>query len=168
MNQDIFIVIEHLRRKVSDISYMMLAAAHDLAHDTGGKIVAVLLGHNAQELVHNLKTDQVLYSDHPSLADFNPEAYQKALTGIIDEYKPKAVLLDLNTYLALTDIQEDIIQPGYIDSLYKELADLTGIIRVLNYECIINEENISEDTIASKEQAIYKYMQISKSLGILK
>lgn len=35
--------------------------------------------------------------------------------------KPKAVLLDLNTYLELTDIQEDIIQPGYIDSLYKEL-----------------------------------------------
>lgn len=34
---------------------------------------------------------------------------------------PKAVLIDLNTYLELTDIQEDIIQPGYIDSLYKEL-----------------------------------------------
>lgn len=35
--------------------------------------------------------------------------------------KPKAVLVDLNTYLQLTDIQEDVIQPGYIDSLYKEL-----------------------------------------------
>ena len=34
---------------------------------------------------------------------------------------PKAVLIDLNTYLELTDIKEDIIQPGYIDSLYKEL-----------------------------------------------
>lgn len=36
--------------------------------------------------------------------------------------KPKAILLDLNTYLQLVDIQEDIIQPGYIDSLYEELA----------------------------------------------
>lgn len=35
--------------------------------------------------------------------------------------QPKAILLDLNTYLELTDIQEDVIQPGYIDSLYKEL-----------------------------------------------
>lgn len=35
--------------------------------------------------------------------------------------KPKAVLIDLNTYLQLTDIQEDTIQPGYVDSLYKEL-----------------------------------------------
>ncbi len=35
--------------------------------------------------------------------------------------KPKMILLDLDTYLQLTDIQEDIIQPGYINSLYKEL-----------------------------------------------
>lgn len=36
--------------------------------------------------------------------------------------KPKAILLDLNTYLELTDIQEDVIQPGYINSLYEELG----------------------------------------------
>ncbi len=35
--------------------------------------------------------------------------------------QPKMVLVDLNTYLQLTDIQEDTIQPGYIDSLYQEL-----------------------------------------------
>ena len=38
--------------------------------------------------------------------------------------KPKAVLLDLNTYLELVDIQEDTIQPGYIDSLYHELEQV--------------------------------------------
>lgn len=35
--------------------------------------------------------------------------------------QPKAILLDLNTYLELKDIQEDVIQPGYINSLYEEL-----------------------------------------------
>jgi hypothetical protein len=30
MNQDIYVVIEHLRNQVSDISFVMLAAAHDL------------------------------------------------------------------------------------------------------------------------------------------
>ena len=77
MNQDIFVAIEHLRGKVSDISYIMLAAAHDLAHSSSGKVVAILLGHNDQELAGNLKSDQVLYADHSSLIDFNPEAYQK-------------------------------------------------------------------------------------------
>jgi prevent-host-death family protein len=34
---------------------------------------------------------------------------------------PKAVLLDINTYLELTDAKEDVIEPEYIDSLYREL-----------------------------------------------
>lgn len=92
MSQDIYVVVEHLRGKVSDISYIMLAAGYDLANSTGGKVVAILLGHDAQDLAGDLKADQVLYADHTSLADFNPEAYQKVLVGIIDENKPRAVL----------------------------------------------------------------------------
>lgn len=38
--------------------------------------------------------------------------------------QPKAILLDLNTYLELKDIQEDVIQPGFISSLYKELEEV--------------------------------------------
>lgn len=65
--------------------------------------------------------------------------FRRELTEILDEMsgksdrlvitqhgKPKAILLDLTTYLELTDIQEDVIQPGYIDSLYKELEKVKG------------------------------------------
>src|SRR4030043_12215 len=97
MNQDIFVTIEHLRGKVSEISYIMLAAARDLAQGTGGKVVAIVLGQNAQSLTSNFNADQVLYVDHPLLKDFNPEAYQKTLTGIIDEYKPRAVIFGPTT-----------------------------------------------------------------------
>jgi electron transfer flavoprotein alpha subunit len=97
MNQDIFVVIEHLRGTVSDISYMMLAAAHDLAHSTGGKVMAVLLGHNSQALAGNLRADQVLYADHASLSDFNPDAYQKTLAVMIDQVKPRAVFFGQTT-----------------------------------------------------------------------
>jgi len=51
--------------------------------------------------------------------------------------------------------------------ILKEIADLTGVIRVLEYAGIINGEDVSENAIASKERVVYKYMQISKSLGIL-
>ena len=37
MNQDIFVVIEHLRGQVADISYVMLAAARELAQWSGGQ-----------------------------------------------------------------------------------------------------------------------------------
>jgi electron transfer flavoprotein alpha subunit len=92
MNQDIFVTIEHLRGNVAEISYVMLAAARELAQGTGGKVIAIVLGQNAQGMAHALNADQVLYGEHPLLSEFNPEAYQKALAGIIDEHKPRAVL----------------------------------------------------------------------------
>jgi len=97
MNQDIFVAIEHLRGKVSDISYIMLAAARVLAQTTGGKVVAILLGKDAQSLASKFNADTVLYVDHPLLLDFNPEDYQKTLTGIIDEYRPRAVFFGQTT-----------------------------------------------------------------------
>jgi electron transfer flavoprotein alpha subunit len=117
MSQDIFVVVEHLRGQVADISYVMLAAARELAKGIGGNVVAVLLGHNAEGLAGNpsaglrqaqsgsspvpaalaqagqcLAADQVLYLDHPALADFTSDAYQKALAGLIGEKQPRAVL----------------------------------------------------------------------------
>jgi electron transfer flavoprotein alpha subunit len=92
MNQDIFVTIEHLRGNVAEISYIMLAAAHELAQGTGGKVIAIILGQNARGLANSLNADQVFYGEHPLLSEFNPEAYQKALAGIIVEHKPRAVL----------------------------------------------------------------------------
>jgi len=93
MNQDIYVIVEHLRGQVADISYVMLAAARLLAQGTGGKVVAVILGHNAREQVVGLGADQVLYLDHPSLAEFTSDAYLKALAGLISENAPRVVLL---------------------------------------------------------------------------
>ena len=92
MNQDIYVVIEHLRGQVTDISFVMLAAARTVAQGTGGEVVGILLGHNAQELANNLSVDRVDYLDHPALAEFTSDAYLKALTKIISEGEPRAVL----------------------------------------------------------------------------
>lgn len=97
MSQDIFVIIEHLRGQVADISFSMLAAAKELAQGTGGKVAAVLLGHNAQGLADNLSADNVLYADHPSLADFNSDAYRLALVDLINDRSPRAVLFGHTT-----------------------------------------------------------------------
>ena len=93
MNQDIYVVVEHLRGQVADITYVMLAAARVLAQGTGGSVVAVLLGHDAQGLAGDLAADQVLYVDDPALADFTPDAYLAALSTLISEKEPRVVLL---------------------------------------------------------------------------
>ena len=92
MSQDIYVVIEHLRGQVTDISYTMLAAARELAPSVGGKVVAVLLGHNAKDLAKDFAADQVLYLDHALLADFTSDAYQKVLAELISKEQPRAVL----------------------------------------------------------------------------
>lgn len=92
MNQDIYVVIEHLRGQAADISYIMLAGARALTQKTGGEVVAVLLGHDVQSLADNMAAGKVLYVDHPTLTEFTSDAYQKALAGLIREREPRAVL----------------------------------------------------------------------------
>jgi electron transfer flavoprotein alpha subunit len=97
MNQDIYVVLEHFKGKIADISYVMLAAAQELAKGTGGKVVAVLLGHQAEGLAQNIKADQVMYGDDPGLAEFTSTAYQTVLAQVIKENEPRAVLFGSTT-----------------------------------------------------------------------
>lgn len=112
MNPDIFVVVEHLRGQVSDISYVMLAAARVLANATKGKVIAVLLGHDVEALSSDLAADRVMYMEHSAFADFSSDAYQRALEGLLREQMPRAVLFGdttiggdvaawLSTHLAL-------------------------------------------------------------------
>ena len=89
MNQDIYVVIEHLQGQVADISYVMLAAARELTQSTGGQVVGVFLGKDAQGLASNLAADKVLYANHPALAEFTADAYQKTVAGLIGENEPR-------------------------------------------------------------------------------
>ncbi|MBS1248894.1 MAG: Acryloyl-CoA reductase electron transfer subunit beta [Chloroflexi bacterium] len=97
MTKDIYVLIEHVQGKVADISYIMLAAARELAEGTGGEVVGILLGHEAQGLAETLAADKVLYGDHPALAEFTPDAYQKVLEKLIPEKEPRAVLFGSTT-----------------------------------------------------------------------
>jgi electron transfer flavoprotein alpha subunit len=92
MSQNLFVVIEHLRGQVAEISYVMLAAARQLTQAASGEVVAVLLGHNAQGLAVSLSADRVLYMDDAALAEFTSDAYQVALAALIKEQSPRAVL----------------------------------------------------------------------------
>ncbi len=97
MNQDIYVVIEHVQGKVAEISYTMLAAARELAQGSGGQVVAVLLGQKAQKLAETLAADKVLYVEHPALEEFTPDAYLTVLAGLLGEAQPRVALLGSTT-----------------------------------------------------------------------
>ncbi|MFH1186339.1 MAG: electron transfer flavoprotein subunit alpha/FixB family protein [Chloroflexota bacterium] len=93
MSSDVCVLIEHLRGQISDISYVMLAAARGLAESSGGKVLAILLGHDAQDLAQDLLAEEVLYVDHTDLADFTPDTYEAVLVQLMGERQPRAILL---------------------------------------------------------------------------
>jgi len=89
MTSEIYVLVEHLRGKVEEITYICAAAGKQIADMNGGEVVAVLLGHNAADLVKDLAVSKVLYVDDPVLAEFTPEAYLKALDLILEEKQPQ-------------------------------------------------------------------------------
>jgi electron transfer flavoprotein alpha subunit len=93
MPNDILILAEHLKGNLADITFEMVGQAKALAADWGGKAVAVLLGSSARPLAESIGADAVLYVDDPALAEFNPEAYGRVLTALIQERAPRLVML---------------------------------------------------------------------------
>jgi electron transfer flavoprotein alpha subunit len=92
MSKDIYVIVEHLQNQVSEISYMMLAAGRALTQATNGKLLALLLGHQAEHLAEDLAADSVLYLDHQALAEFTSDAYQQVLQNYFIQYQPRAIL----------------------------------------------------------------------------
>ena len=92
MNNEIFLVVEHLKGQVADITYVMAAAARNAGEATNASVSAVLLGKDVAGLVNDLAVDRVLSVDHASLTDFSPDGYIQVLVQILEEYQPRAVL----------------------------------------------------------------------------
>jgi len=97
MSENILVITEHLQGHVLDITYVMLAGAHQLAEQTGGKVIAVLLGYKAQPLTKDFNADKVHSYDRPSLENFSPDAYLRVLEAEINEEQPHAVLFGHTT-----------------------------------------------------------------------
>jgi electron transfer flavoprotein alpha subunit len=97
MNQDIYVLVEQFKGKVTDMAFMALAQAKELAAASGGKVVGVLLGSNVAALAKDLAADKVLVYDDPALADFTWDAYLTVLAGLIKAELPRLVLLGETT-----------------------------------------------------------------------
>ncbi len=93
MTQDVFVLVEHLGGKVSEISFELLGRGKELATSAGGKLVALLLGSGAKGLAAELAAaDAVLSVDHAALGQYTPEAYERTLVEIARARGPRLLL----------------------------------------------------------------------------
>src|SRR5918992_3405644 len=92
MANDILVLADHLGGQLSDPTLELVGKAKELAGATGGQAVVALLG--APDLAGQITgADTVLTMDHPALADYTPEAWEKALLHIVNECQPRLVLI---------------------------------------------------------------------------
>ena len=149
MSNDVLILAEHLNNKVSDISFEMIGKAKELAGKFGGKAIAILMGSGVKSLAESLGADSVLYVDDPALAQFNPEAYSRALAAVIKDRAPRMVMIG-NTSMGMDvgawlSVSTGLPLIAYVNGLAVEGSTLVATSQIyggkIQAEAILNSES---------------------------
>ena len=122
MSNQILVVVEHLKGKIEDITFEMLGKGKEVADSTGGELVALLLGSGVDGMASQLgAASKVIYVDDANLAEYNPQAYCKAVGSVVADTQPKMVLIG-NTSMGM-----DIAGGVSIDQNMPFIAYASGI-----------------------------------------
>jgi electron transfer flavoprotein alpha subunit len=92
----ILLITEQREGKWSKVSFETLAAAQDIAKQTGGSLAAVVIGKGVAQLADELaasQLDEVLLVEHDLLVQYTPDGFSIALRQVIEGAKPDLVLL---------------------------------------------------------------------------
>lgn len=97
---EIFVLAEHRRGEIRDITFEMLTKGRELAEKTNMELTAVILGKDIKEHAKTLSeyAKKVLLIEDPKLENFNSDAYQKALSHLIKERKPLLTMIGHTSY----------------------------------------------------------------------
>ncbi len=92
---NIYVLAEHRQGELREVTLEMLTKAAAVAGQTGGEVVALLLGSAVDSYAEKLAeySDRVIYVDDPLFAEYNSEKYQKVLAAILPEYKPELMMI---------------------------------------------------------------------------
>jgi electron transfer flavoprotein alpha subunit len=94
MSQDIFVVAEHIKGKLVEVTFELLGKGRELADAKGGNLVAVLLGNGVKNLAGEMGlANQVISVEHAQLENFNPETYSTALAEVVKAKAPAVTLV---------------------------------------------------------------------------
>ncbi len=91
----IWILVEHRRGEIRDVTWEMLARGRQLASQSQRKVTAVLLGYRVDNLAGQLAryADEVLVVSDEKLEHFNSEIYQQVLSKLTGEHHPSLTLI---------------------------------------------------------------------------
>lgn len=92
MTSNVLVLAEHAGKLVSDATYELLGKARELAEAWGGQVEVLVLG--APDLAGELgAADVVLTVEHPSLEQYQPEAYEVVLRAVLTQRDPRLLMV---------------------------------------------------------------------------
>lgn len=92
---EIWVFAEQEGGELNTASFELLGKASELAGILGEKVGAVLVGYNVRGLAKDLiayGADRVYIAEHPLLQNFLPVPYTKAISEMIEKYRPQQML----------------------------------------------------------------------------
>lgn len=95
---DILVLAEYangVSKRIKKTSWELLSKAGELASQTGGKVAALVIGSNVEDLVPELASygaQKVVVVSHPSFEKYNTLGFSKAFIEAINQLKPTIIL----------------------------------------------------------------------------
>jgi len=92
---EIFVVVEHRKGEVRDITFEMLFKASELCQKLSHTLTAILIGGKDEAFINNItqNADRVIAVEDEKLKDFNADLYKEILYRLIKEYSPFLTLI---------------------------------------------------------------------------
>ena len=92
---DVFVLAEHRRGELREVTLEMLGKGRELAGQLGGSLKAVLLGQGVDAFAGELanQAHEVLVVEDERLENFNSELYQKVLVSLLADRQPTLTLI---------------------------------------------------------------------------
>ncbi|MCC6441425.1 MAG: hypothetical protein IT476_12480, partial [Rhodanobacteraceae bacterium] len=100
MRKDVWVLAEHRSGRLRDVSLEMLGRATELVRPTGGRVVAILLGADADDLAQALAQhcDQVVYGKHLAHEQFHTPQCQRFLLDRLRDHAPALLMMAQSAY----------------------------------------------------------------------
>ena len=92
---EIFVVVEHRKGEVRDITFEMLFKASELCREFSHDLTAILLGGKDSAFLDDIAqwADKVIAFEDERLENYNPDLYKDILHRVIQEHRPFLTLI---------------------------------------------------------------------------
>lgn len=93
--QGVFVFVQQVDGVVANVSYELIGKGRELARTLNTEVTAVLLGSGVKGLTAALArygADKVILVDDPALETYMTEPYTRALSAVVNEFKPSILL----------------------------------------------------------------------------